>query len=140
VRRGLDRINTLVQEMLAYSRARTVEKRRVNVNLLLEELIETFCDEMSKRGIICEASLDEKCPDVLLDADGLERRSATWCSTRWRPAPRRRPDRTDHALREDGNIKIKVEDNAAASQRNPAAIFIPFFTTKGSKGSASASP
>lgn len=137
VRRGLDRINNLVQEMLDYSRARTIEHRRVNVNDMIEELQETVADELKKRGVVCELNLDETCPNVRLDADGLEKAICNLLVN----AIEACPEGTGKILlksvmREDGNIQISVEDNAGGIPKEILPrIFIPFFTTKGSKGS-----
>jgi two-component system, NtrC family, sensor kinase len=73
VKRGVDRINVMVNEMLDYSRAREIRKKKVQVNEMLREIRETFAEEMAQRGVKCELELDGRCPPVMIDADGLDK-------------------------------------------------------------------
>lgn len=137
VRRGVERINKLVQEMLDYSRARKVEPRRTDLRELLEDLRQTFAEELARRRIECRLVCDEQIPPLMLDADGLEKVLANlvvnameayeerkgWIELRLRKA-------------DEGSLALEVEDQAGGipSEVLPR-IFVPFFTTKGSKGS-----
>lgn len=137
VRRGIDRINQLVQEMLDYSRARTVEKRRVNLPELIREMCETFADEAAKRGITCVHEVDDDCPAVMLDVAGMEKVLANLLVNAIEACPERGGRIALRArLGSEGNIMIEVEDNGTGIPKEVLPrIFVPFFTTKGSKGS-----
>jgi len=136
VKRGIDRINTMVKDMLDYSRARKVEKRRCQANELLSEIRETFSDEMVKRGVVCSLDLDESCPPVMIDTDGLDKavvnlliNAAEACT----PGEGQITLRT--RLEAEDTLVIEVEDNAGGiPDEILPRIFTPFFTTKGAKG------
>jgi signal transduction histidine kinase len=136
VRRGLDRINKLTQDMLDYSRARTVEKRRTNVNDLLEDLNETFHEEFEQRHLTCTVEADEKVPAIPLDTDGLEKALTNLIVNATEAAQPGGHIILRTRMDEENDIVIEVTDDAGGI---PAEIlpriFIPFFTTKGSKGS-----
>lgn len=137
VQRGIGRINKLVQDMLDYSRARTIEKRRVDVNSLVRELVQTIDDELSSREIDIHLDLDENLTEMMLDADALDK---AICNLLINAC-----EACDHEegmiwlrtkLGKDGDLRIEIEDNAGGiPQEVMPRIFIPFFTTKGSKGS-----
>lgn len=137
VRRGVDRINRLVQDMLDYSRARRIDKRKINVNEFCAELCQSYADEMARRGIQCRLSLDEGCPPLMLDVDGLEKALANLFVNAMEACQ----DQTGvielrTRLGEDHTLAIEVEDNGAGIAKEVLPrIFIPFFTTKGPKGS-----
>ena len=139
VRRGIERINTMVHEMLDYSRARTVERRRTNVNELMEELHESYAEELGKRGLRCVMDLDEGCGELMLDRTGLTRaldnlilNAMEAVGDMQGAGEVRLATRKD----EEGNLVIEVGDNGDGipAEVQPR-IFVPFFTTKGSKGS-----
>ncbi len=137
VRRGLDRINSLVQDMLEYSRPRHVEREQMNVNNLLAELALTFADELRRRGVHIELDPDPEVPELPLDRRGLEKAlvnlivnaiEAAESQDGWIALSTR--------MLEDGNLVIHVRDGGPGIPRELLSrVFIPFFTTKGSKGS-----
>ena len=137
VRRGMDRINRLVKDMLDYSRSRTVEKRRVNVNEMLGDLRETFAEELRKRQLEFECELDERIPRLMLDAEGLEKALCNLIVNAMEacpPATGRVILRS--RLQEDGDLTIEVIDNGnGIPEEVQPRIFAPFFSTKGPKGS-----
>jgi signal transduction histidine kinase len=137
VRRSLGRVNGLVQDMLDYSRARTVEKSRVDINAMLQVLHASFADQFAKDRIRCHMSLDEACPAMMLDADGLEKALVNLIVN----ATEALPDRDGTlwlrtTIDDDKRVVIEVEDNGMGiPEEIIPRIFVPFFTTKGSKGS-----
>ncbi len=137
VKRGIDRINHMVKDMLDYSRARVVEKTRCQVNDLLTEIKETFAEEMGKRGVTVELQLDPQAPPVMIDVDGLDKAVVNLLINAAEACPEgcgRIILRTRHLP--SGYLQVDVADNAGGI---PAEIlpriFTPFFTTKGAKGS-----
>ncbi len=137
VRRGIDRINGMVKEMLDYSRARVAEKTRCQVNELLTEIRETFLEEMENRGVSCELDLDPEVPQIMIDVDGLDKAIVNLLINAIEECPDGEGKITlSTKHHEDGCLFIRVQDNAGGipTEMLPR-IFFPFFTTKGSKGS-----
>lgn len=137
VKRGMDRINVMVKDMLDYSRTREVEKSKLQVNDLLRELKETFAEEMAKRGVQCKLDLDEKCPVAMLDADGLDKALVNLLINAIEECPEGEGKiRLRSQYHSDGCLILEVTDNAGGIPADVLPrIFFPFFTTKGSKGS-----
>jgi two-component system, NtrC family, sensor kinase len=137
VRRGLDRINGLVQEMLDYSRARTVERTRTDVCAFLTELCEPFAEELSKREIELVLDLPDDDPRMMLDIDGLEKALANLIVNSMEAAESSDGHIWVRARVEaGGDLRLEVEDDAGGIPDEVLPrIFVPFFSTKGSKGS-----
>lgn len=137
VKRGMDRINTMVNDMLDYSRARELEKHPCQVNEKIREIRKTFSEEMDNRGIECDLDLDPECPEIMIDADGLDKALVNLLINAMEECVEGSGKilmRTN--FDPDGNLLIEVTDNAGGIPPNVLPrIFFPFFTTKGSKGS-----
>ena len=137
VHRGVDRINKLVQDMLDYSRARKIEKRKLNVNEFVEEMSLAFGEELAKRGVSCQLNFDEDCPPLMLDVDGLHKALANLILNSLEACAEGtgRIELGTH-MTEDGSLVLSVQDNAGGIPKEVLPrIFVPFFTTKGSRGS-----
>ncbi|MCE5230742.1 FHA domain-containing protein [bacterium] len=135
-RRGLDRINSLVQDMLDYSRARQVERRKVDVNHLIDDLAESYAEELSKRRIEMRIDLDASVPPLMLDEQGLERAIVNLIVNAMEAAQDAGGWIRLATRINEGNLEIVIEDNGSGIPREiMPRLFIPFFTTKGSKGS-----
>ncbi|MEN6626225.1 MAG: ATP-binding protein [Candidatus Sumerlaeia bacterium] len=135
-RRGIDRINTLVQDMLDYSRARQVERRKIDVNHLIDDLGESYADELQKRRIDLRLELDPNVPPLMLDDQGLERSLVNLIVNAMEAVPEEGGCILLATRMVEGNLEIHVEDNGSGIAREVMGrLFIPFFTTKGSKGS-----
>lgn len=137
VRRGIERINGLVAEMLNYARARNIQKQKAQVNELIEELRQSFADEMAKRGLKCALDLDRDVPKLMLDVDGLQKSLENLILNAMEACEEGQGEiQIKTATADDGNLLITVADNGAGIPRELLTrIFVPFFTTKGSKGS-----
>lgn len=137
VKRGIDRINNMVKDMLDYSRARAIEKSRCQVNELLKEIRETFAGEMEKRGVNCVVDLDKSCPAIMVDVDGLDKAVVNLLLNAIEACPEgtgRIVLRT--RFRDESCLMVDVEDNGGGIPAEVLPrIFFPFFTTKGSQGS-----
>jgi signal transduction histidine kinase len=123
--------------MLDYSRARKVEKRKLNVNEFVEEMSQSFSDELAKRGVSCRLNFDEACPPLMLDVDGLHKALANLILNSLEACAEGTGQiELSTRLSEDGNLVLSVQDNAGGIPKEVMPrIFVPFFTTKGSKGS-----
>ena len=137
VRRGIERINGLVAEMLNYSRARNIQKQKAQINDLIEDLNRTFADEFAKRAMRCTLVLDKDCPKLMLDIDGLQKALENLILNAMEACEEGTGEvRITTSQTIDGNLQISVGDNGSGIPREVLSrIFVPFFTTKGSKGS-----
>lgn len=135
-RRGLDRINSLVQDMLDYSRARQVERRKVDVNHLIDDIAESYAEELGKRRVQMQLDLDTNVPPLMLDEQGLERALVNLIVNAIEASQEDGGWIRLATRMVEGNLEIVVEDNGSGiPQEIMPRLFIPFFTTKGSKGS-----
>lgn len=135
-RRGLDRINSLVQDMLDYARARQIERRKVDVNHLIDNLAESYAEELSKRRIEMRIDLETAVPPLMLDEQGLERALVNLVVNAMEASQEDGGWIRLATRMVEGNLEIVVEDNGSGIAREiMPRLFIPFFTTKGSKGS-----
>lgn len=137
VKRGIDRINVMVKDMLDYSRQREVEKTKLQINDLLKELRETFAEEMAKRSVECTLDLDDQCPAAMLDAGGLDKALVNLLINAIEECPEGEGKiRLKSRYHSDGCLIIEITDNAGGIPPDVLPrIFFPFFTTKGSQGS-----
>lgn len=137
VKRGIDRINSMAKAMLDYARARVVEKSRCQINELLGDICASFAEQLEKHSVRCDLDLDEKCPPVMLDVDGLEKAVVNLLLNALEACA---PTEGHVTLRtrfneEEGSLVIAVEDNGGGIPKEvERRIFVPFFTTKGTQG------
>ncbi|MCX7015719.1 MAG: FHA domain-containing protein, partial [Candidatus Sumerlaeota bacterium] len=73
VRRNLDRVYVMVQDMLEFSRQRVAEKHVANVNRIILDTVEEIREDLDKKRIHLELSLDESAPDMPMDDQGFYR-------------------------------------------------------------------
>lgn len=137
VKRGIDRINVMVKDMLDYSRSREIKRTRLQVNDLLKELRETFAEELSQRGVRCTLDIDPDCPPAMVDADGLDKALVNLLVNAMEECPQGSGEiKLRTRYHQDGCLTIEVTDNAGGIPASVLPrIFFPFFTTKGTQGS-----
>ena len=135
VRRGIDRMQELTQEMLDYSRQTAPDLVEADPNVVVRELTETFKSDRVEPGIEIALELASGLPPRKIDPDGLNKAMMNLLSNA--------VDAFDGAggrivlstLCRGDNIMIKVADNGKGIPKDKQnKIFQPFFTTKGSKG------
>ena len=136
VKRGLDKISKLVQDMLNYSKTRRVVKTQCNINKLIKETVEVVKEELQKKKIQINFDLDNAITDRPLDEEGICRTLENLIVNATEAISH------DHGLitvstktGSDETLFIKIEDNGSGiPSENLEKIFLPFFTTKGSTG------
>lgn len=136
VKRGMDKISKLVQDMLSYSRVRKIIKSKINVNDLVREVVESISTGRGKKNVNYQMNLDDKVPVRPIDEEGLTHALENLIVNASEAIIH------DHGLitiytkfDEEQNIIIRVEDNGSGiSKQNLERLFFPFFTTKGSAG------
>lgn len=136
VRQGMDRINSLVADMLNYSRYQERQPVEVDVNDIVRQVAESLAPQMREAGMRLEVSLGEGIKSVWLEGDGLSdavmnlavnARDALTSTVD--PCIRIETDTVGHSVR------IRVSDNGEGIPPELLErIFLPFFTTKGSRG------
>ncbi len=137
VRRGLERINTLVADMLNYTRGRSVDRQRLDINALLRELHTMYAGEMEKRRIDCMLDLDETLPELMLDRAGIEKALDNLLINAMEAVSDGQGSIALRTRRQaDENLLLEILDTGPGIPKEVLPrLFIPFFTTKGSKGS-----
>lgn len=135
VRRGIDRMQSLTQEMLDFSRHTTPMLVEADVNVVLQELVETFRQDRRESGVEIQLHTDAALPRRRIDPDGLNKAVMNLLSNAM-DALEGAPGTiliSSAGLRD--TIAIRVQDNGKGIPREKLnRIFQPFFTTKGSKG------
>ncbi|MGI8905091.1 MAG: ATP-binding protein [Candidatus Sumerlaeaceae bacterium] len=135
VRRGIDRMQSLTQEMLDYSRHTAPELVSVDVNVVLTDLAQSFRQDQVEPGVDVLVELAPELPERRIDPDSLNKAIMNLLSNA--------VDAFDgtggkivistHAVRQ--TIFIRVQDDGKGIPKDKQLkIFQPFFTTKGSKG------
>ncbi|MFH0793192.1 MAG: ATP-binding protein [bacterium] len=136
VKRGVQRINNLTKDMLDYSRARKVQLKKVHLNQMIEEIAHSFSEEFEKKNVKATLDLDPAIPERLLDEDGLYKTLMNLLVNSLEAMTGPNSEiiiRT--ALKPDEGILLTFQDNGTGiSKENLLKIFMPFFSTKGSKG------
>jgi signal transduction histidine kinase len=136
VRQGMDRINNLVADMLNYSRYQERKPIEVAVNDVVRQVAESLEPQMREAGMRLEVSLAEGIKGVWLERDGLSdavmnlavnaRDALTSAVDPWIRIE------TDTVGR---SVRIRVTDNGEGIPPDlRERVFLPFFTTKGSRG------
>jgi signal transduction histidine kinase len=137
VRRGIERMQCLTQEMLDYSRQHKPVLVEANVNRVLEEMLAAFQADRVNPGVEFQANLDPNLPVRPIDPDGLIKAVMNLLSNAV-DAFDGGPGNIALTTRYDvqaKSITVLVEDNGKGIPKDKIGrIFMPFFSTKGSKG------
>ncbi|MBY0232620.1 MAG: FHA domain-containing protein [Gemmataceae bacterium] len=140
VRRNQGRIKNLMMNMLDFSKEREPCAEPTDLNALAREVAELLAPRAAEKGARLETRLDGSLPEVQADADGIHRAlvnivanaidavgegGKVLLGTSKEPVD---------ASREPG-VRMQVKDNGAGiPAESLEAIFKPFASTKGSKG------
>jgi two-component system NtrC family sensor kinase len=135
VRRGIERMQKLTQEMLDYSRQTRPELVEANVNAVLSDTVATFMQDAMDKNVEFEVNLAEDVPLRTIDPDGLNKAIMNLVSNSIDAFEGFGGKITLSSAVVGKAIHIKVEDNGKGIPKDKQAkIFQPFFSTKGSKG------
>lgn len=138
LKRGNRKISELVYNMLNYSRKTEPERKCVNLNKMIAEIVETVRETASLRNIEVMTELGPGCENVMLDGLTIYDALLNLVTNGMDAVPEDRRGRLIvHTERLDGQnvLRIDVIDNGAGiSEENKAKIFNLFFSTKGGKG------
>lgn len=135
--RNLDRIHSLVRNMLAYAKERALEPVATDVNELVREVAALLASAAARRRIRIVFELDDGLPPMPLDPDAIhqallnlvanaieaapERTGTIVLATRWRE--------------DDAEAEILVRDDGAGiPEALRPRLFEPFLSSKGQRG------
>ncbi|MEQ8819873.1 MAG: ATP-binding protein [Sumerlaeia bacterium] len=138
VARGIEKIGRLVKEMLNYSSQRAPDLTMVDLNDLICATAEEIQEEVLNKGVTLELDLDERITPRPLDEPGLSRTLANLIVNSMEAISHNEGEIVvTTQLKDDAakTIQLTVRDNGhGIPQEKLDKIFMPFFTTKGSKG------
>lgn len=135
VRRGIDRMQSLTQEMLDYSRQTKPELVTVNVNDVVHEMVKTFQKDRMEGGVEIKLELADNIPTRRVDPDGLFKSLMNLVSNAVDAMDGMGGEITISTSFADDTLYLRVRDNGKGIPKDKRGkIFQPFFTTKGSKG------
>ncbi len=138
VRRGLDRVNAVILNMLAFSKPRQPLLENVNVNHVLEECVELLSPQVEETGVALITDFGDV-PPVPGDPGGLHQAFLNFL-TNALDAVEGRKDRGAITVRTEfepltRQVVVHVIDNGVGMEPGQAErIFEVFYTTKGQKG------
>jgi len=137
VRRNLHRINSLVLDMLSYSREAPPNFARTSVNAVMREVVELAQAAAKEKQVALTTNLDTTLPEIPIDADGLHHACLNILSNAIEavPAVKGRVEVTTRLSPHGSEVWITVADNGPGIPlQEQARIFQAFYSTKGQKG------
>jgi len=132
VPREIDRINYLVEDLLALTRKRVRPFVNLDVNLVIFQIMDLHGEEMKKRQITVEGDLDRSLPTILGDSETLYRAFSNVVinSIQAMPNGGKLTISSEHD-RLFSMVKITFMDTGIGMDRETSKnLFNPFFTTK----------
>lgn len=137
LKRSNQKITSLIQDMLTYSKERKPELSVGNINNLIEEIINLYLQRANDKGITLNARISEKIPILLFDGSRVNDALLNIVGNAIEAINNESGVVTiTSELNEDAKkVIITISDNGSGmSAEVQAKIFEPFFSTKGSKG------
>ncbi len=135
VSRGIDRIGGLVREMLEYSSDKPPRLTEVDVNELVTTIATEVHEQLVEKRIALEVELDEDVPPMMLDEAGLHRTLSNLLVNAVEAIEHDSGVVRVSTERRGKRAGITVSDNGAGiAPEKLERIFLPFYTTKGSRG------
>ncbi|MBE3069667.1 MAG: GAF domain-containing protein, partial [Planctomycetes bacterium] len=137
VRRNLHRINSLVLDMLSYSRQAPPNLVRTSVNAVIREVVELAQSAAKEKQAVLTTQLDTTLPEILIDTDGLHHACLNILSNAIEavPAVRGKVEVATRVSPHGSEVWITVADNGPGIPHDEQPrIFQAFYSTKGHKG------
>lgn len=139
VRRNVDRIRTLVLDILYYAKERDLEYRLASPIRIVEDLVAGFQPRMRESGVELQADLDPSAIAFEVDVRAVEAMLTNLLHNAL-DACRADPSGEVHRVRlavraEEHDVVFEVADNGVGMDRETRErAFTPFFSSKGGKG------
>jgi two-component system, NtrC family, sensor kinase len=136
VRRGMDRINGVILNMLAFSKEREPLREPVNVNHVLTECVELESSRADERGVAIMRDFDDL-PPIGADADGLRQAFLNLIVNALDAVEDHTGVVTVTSEYDSKNrqVVVRVIDNGRGiHQEQVDGIFTPFYSSKGQSG------
>jgi histidine kinase len=141
VKKNLDQMSALTQDLLSYARDRRPQYQAFNLNQLLHECSHLVDGRAKEAGVEIEIVADPGCGRVMLDPQGVRRVVLNLLTNSLDALAENPPDpgpaRIELAAGRDGfgQVLISVSDNGPGlSPEARKRLFSGLFTSKGSKG------
>jgi signal transduction histidine kinase len=137
--RNLDKISTLVRDLLSFSRGRVPTVALTDPNAVAREVLELYAEAAAKTGIRLSGELEPALAPAPLDVEGIHAALANLVSNGLDAC--QLSDRPDRQVRlrtgeQRGVLRYEVIDNGCGMDYEvKRRIFTTFFTTKGEGGS-----
>jgi len=136
IKHGEDKISKFIRDMLDFSRAASGRKKLCNINNVITEIRDSVKDQLTKKNIRLDISLNPDIPDRHLSEDGMYK-----CLMNLIINASEAIKHSNGVIRittmpgENGTVVIKITDNGEGIPPDVMSrLFTPFFTTKGSNG------
>ena len=136
VQRGLERINALILNMLAFSKDREPLLEPININRVLAECIEMNSARADERQIALMSDLDDL-PPIPADAGGMRQAFLNLINNAIDAVANESGVVTVSSKYDSMNreVVVRVIDNGSGIEREKFAdIFTPFYSSKGQRG------
>jgi len=137
VRRNLHRINSLVLDMLSYSRTAAPNLAKTSVNAILREVAELAGPAAREKKVALTTNLDSTVPEIKVDPDGLHHACLNIINNAIESAPplTGKVEVSTRFSTAANEVCITVTDNGPGIPPDEQPkIFQAFYSTKGHKG------
>ncbi len=140
VKRNIERVSSLVTDLLTYSKEREPEYQRCSPNEIAKEVIELFRETAKQNGIEIAEELDQAIPDVSMDPQTIYRCLSNLFSNAVDACVFDENKEKTHRVSlktflENGYIRFEVQDNGCGmDEKVRESLFDSFYSTKGGKG------
>ncbi len=131
---NIQRISAFVREFLEFARGKTPQVEMVSPNVIVENVVELFCDKARLEGIGLEANLQADLPSLPMDAEGIHTclvnlvsNALDACALSDRPG---RSVEVSTLLNEERLILQVSDDGCGMDYEVKKRVFTTFFTTK----------
>lgn len=121
----------IIKKLMSFARKTQPEKKKIDINLLVEEGMYFFKSRCSKEGIILSVSLEPNLPYITADPVQINQIMVNIIVNAMQAMPKGgKLDIETHST--DGDICLLIKDTGhGMSEDVKERIFDPFFTTKG---------